>query len=73
MQLIQETCLTKAQRITLQNDAKGVKKQFQGGPTDPEQAKAAAGVGAMCVENLKHVLSAEPHHGLSRCGGHGKM
>ena len=52
MQLIQETCLANAQRRTLQNEAKEVKKQFQGEPTDPEQAKAAAGVGAMCVESL---------------------
>ena len=45
VQMIQETCLTKAQNGDMQREAKKVKKQFQGGPADPEQAKAAAGVG----------------------------
>ena len=52
MQFIQEMCLAKAQREAMKKEAKAAGKNFIGGPTDPEQAKAAAGVGALSVEGL---------------------
>ena len=60
IQLTQETCLTKAQRLSLQKEAKAIGKQFEGGPIDPEQAKAAAGVGVMCVGGLNMYPIANP-------------
>ena len=52
MQFIQEMCPTKAQRETMKKEAKAAGKNFIGGPTDHEKAKAAAGVGALSVEGL---------------------
>ena len=60
LQLIQETCLTKAQRIAMQKEARLISKQFEGGPTDPEQAKAAAGVGIVSVEGISVYPIAKP-------------
>ena len=34
------------------NEAREFKKRFMGGPTDPEQAKAAAGVGALATDGF---------------------
>ena len=55
-----ETCLTKAQRETLKKEARGLGKAFLGGPTDPEQGKAAAGVGFLSLEGLNLYPVPEP-------------
>ena len=52
---IQEACLTPAQMKGMQSDAKAKGKSYIGGPTDPEQGKAAAaaaGVGALFHKSL---------------------
>ena len=60
IQCMSETCLTKAQRETLQKEARSIGKAFQGGPTDPEQGKAAAGVGFLSLEGLNLYPVAKP-------------
>ena len=49
---IQEACLTPAQSKGMLKDAHAKGKSYIGGPTDPEQGKAAAGVGALFLKHL---------------------
>jgi hypothetical protein len=60
IQCMSETCLTKAQRESMQKEARSVGKVFQGGPTDPEQGKAAVGVGFLSLEGLNVYLLPKP-------------
>ena len=41
-------------------EARSIGKAFQGGPTDPEQGKAAAGVGFLSLEGLNLYPVAKP-------------
>ena len=52
LQCLQEMCLSEEMQAAFKNEAKGWKKTFLGGPTDPEKAKAAAGVGFTAVKGL---------------------
>ena len=49
---IQEACLTEAQIRSMKAEASKIGKAYIGGPTDPEQGKAAAGVGALSIRGL---------------------
>ena len=49
---IQEACLTQSSDTENENDAHAKGKSYIGGPTDPEQGKAAAGVGALFLKGL---------------------
>ena len=49
---IQEPCLTEAQIKGMKTEATPKGKTYIGGPTDPEQGKAAAGVGALFLKGL---------------------
>lgn len=51
-QAVQEACLTDAQMAGMCSDAATSGKAYIGGPTDPEQGKAAAGVGALFLKDL---------------------
>ena len=53
IQFLQEVGMSKAQRSDMATKAFEAKKRFIGGPTDPELAKAAAGVGALSSEGLR--------------------
>ena len=44
--------MTEEQRKHMKQDARKKRKTFIGGPTDPEQAKPSAGVGAIAEEGL---------------------
>jgi len=46
-QAVQEACLNEAQIATMKAVANRKGNGYIGGPTDPEQGKAAAGVGAL--------------------------
>ena len=47
IRFLQEVGMNKGQRADMAVKAYEAKKRFIGGPTDPELAKAAAGVGAL--------------------------
>ena len=49
---IQEACLTEAQIKGMKIEAIAKGKTYIGGPTDPEQGKAAAGIGALFLKGL---------------------
>ena len=49
---IQEACLTEAQIEGMIIEANANGKTYIGGPTDPEQGKAAAGIGALFLRGL---------------------
>ena len=49
---IQEACLNEAQIVAMKTAANLGGKAYIGGPTDPEQGKAAAGVGALFHEDI---------------------
>ena len=48
----QEACLTEAQIKGMKIEAAANGKTYIGGPTDPEQGKAAAGIGALFLKGL---------------------
>ena len=64
IQLNQEHCLNEAQRAGMLKDARGQGKTFIGGPTDPEQAGAHAGVGALADDLLRMypLMNPTPHY-----------
>ena len=51
-QAVQEACLNEAQIATMKAAANRTGKGYIGGPTDPEQGKAAAGVGALFHKDI---------------------
>ena len=52
LQAVQEACLTEAQIAGMKRDAAKKGKAYIGGPTVPEQGKAAAGVRALFLKEL---------------------
>ena len=64
IQLNQEHCLTEAQRAGMMKDARGHGRTFIGGPTDPEQTGAHAGVDALADDLLRMypLMSPTPHY-----------
>ena len=57
---MQEHCLNSAQQKSLRNKAKEIGKLFEGGPLDPGQGKAAAGVSILGIEGLNVYPIAKP-------------
>ena len=53
VQPFQEHCMSPGQSMTIKRESKTDGKRFDGGLLDPEQGKAAAGVGIMSVDGLK--------------------
>ena len=55
VQFVQETCLTKEQMALRTKEARDAMENFVGGPTDPEQGKAAAGVGTISFKGINFI------------------